>query len=191
MEILNRRLGESLGLVCGGTLPRFAWKYAPEQPYFVYDRDDRTLLKKTWADAPAPAGGTLGKVWLLAEWRVSKAFDHFGFKDGTRIAKVHDAGYAPYFETALAPGEQPDAKLTANYIYAIDIQLQNSAERRDDSFENYMAEEKWITDKNQRRDKADWRELAAAGYDEHTGAFGNCDIGARGGFMSFQNVETP
>ncbi len=189
VEILNRRLRDSLGSVCGGALPRFAWKYAPEQPYFVYDRDNRTLLKKTWADAPAPDGGTLGKVWLLAEWRVHQTFDHFGFQDGVRIPSVHAAGYSPYIETALAPGQEPGAELTANYVYALDVQLRNSAEHKEDSFENYMAEEKWTADKNKRKDQADWRETAAAGYDEHTGAFGNLRPGDRGGWMSFQNVE--
>ena len=183
IDLLNRRLGESLGRVCSGTLPRFAWKYAPEQSYFVYDRDNRTLLKKTWADAPAPSGGTIGKTWLLAEWRVNNVSDHHGFSDALRIPAVHAAGYAPYFETALAPGQEPTPELNQNYIFALDKQLQSS-------FEDYMTEERYTRDRNERRDSADWRETAAGQYDEFTGAFGNLDAGKRSGFMSFQNVES-
>ncbi len=188
VDILNRRLGESLGRVCSGTLPRFAWKYAPEQPYFVYDRDDRTLLKKTWADAPAPDGGTLGKVWLLAEWRVNNVIDHHGFSDAIRIPSVHAAAYAPYFETALAPGREPTAELTANYVHALDHQLRNSAEHNDNSFNDYMTEERYTRDRNERLDRNAWQETAAAQYDEHTGAFGNCSPGTAGGFLSFGGI---
>jgi hypothetical protein len=187
---LNRRLGEHLGLVCGGTLPRFAWKYAPDQARFVYAADNRTLLKRSWADAPAPAGGFLGKVWVLAEWRTSRAFDHFGFSDGVRVPFVREADYAPYLETALAQGVLPSDALTQNYIFALDQQLQKSAEHDPRSFENYMAEEKYTADRNKAQDSRDWLETARAGYDDHVGAFGNCAPGTRHGYLSFQNDET-
>lgn len=183
IDVLNRRLGERLGLVCGGTLSRFAWKYAPDQPRFIYDRDNRTLLKRTWADAPAPDGQPIGKVWLLAEWRPNQAVDHFGFGDGVRVPAVREADYAPYFETALAPGVIPSAELTQNYIFAIDRQMQRS-------FESYMAEEKHTQDGNLARERSAWLETAREGYDAHVGAFGNCEPGTRHGYLSFMNNES-
>ncbi len=183
IDILNRRLGERLGLVCGGSKPRFSWKYAPEQPRFVYDRDNRTLLKRSWADAPAPDGGTLGRVWLLAEWRKNNSFDHHGFGDGIRVPFIKEADYAPYFETALAPGAQPTEALTANYIAAIDQQMQTS-------HADFIAEEAYSTATNERRDRDEHRERSAIEYDKYTGAFGNLEPGKRDGYMSFQNVES-
>lgn len=185
IDLLNRRLGESLGRVCGGTLPRFTWKYSPAMPYFVYDTDNRTLLRKCWADAPAPDGGHLGKVWVMAGWRSYDTFDHCGFGDGLRIPSVHAAGYSPYFETALAPGQEPTEEITANYIWALDQQLQRSVEHDKKAFETYMAEEKYSADRNETRNKTNWRESVAGQYDEHVGAFGNCEPGKRDGYLSF------
>lgn len=181
---LNRRLGESLGLVCGGMYPRFAWKWAPDQAYFIYDRDNRTLLKKCWADAPAPDGGTLGKVWVLAEWRRNNSYDQ-GESAKVRIPVTREFDYAPYFETALAPGRTPTAEINQNYIWAIGDQLARSAEHDPDSIHNYMAEEKYTMDRNQARDSDAWQEASAAEYDEHVGAFSNTRPGTAGGFMSF------
>lgn len=188
IETLNRRLGESLGMY--GSRPRFAWLWAPDQPRFVYSTDDRTVLKKCWADAPAPDGGIIGKVWLLAEWRKTKAADHCGYGEGLRIAVPNAVGYAPYYETALAPGREPSAELNANYISALRTMLDNSAEQRVDSFENYMGDERLTTDRNTRRDRDSNRERAAAEYDRYTGAFGNLEPGKRDGWMSFQNSES-
>lgn len=190
VDLLNRRLGESLGRVCGGSLPRFAWKYAPDQPRYVYDTDDRTVLKKSWADAPAPDGGVIGKVWVLAEWRVSKVADHCGYGDGIRIAVTKEAGYAPYYETAIAPGRMPTDVLTANYISALRTMLGRSAEHQEDSFENYMGDEKLTSDRNSTRERQEHRDRSAHIYDNHVGAFGNCEPGRRDGWMSFQNVES-
>ncbi len=185
VDLLNRRLGESLGLVCGGTMPRFAWKYAPDQPYFVYARDNRTLIRKCWADLPAPGGGTLGKVWLMAEWKRNRNADHCGFGSGLRIAVARDFAYTPYLETALVPGLVPTDEINQNYIWALDYQLQRSAEFDPDSEHNYMAEEKYTADRNKAQHAKDWHEFAASGYDDHTGAFGNCLPGTAGGFLSF------
>ena len=187
VEILNRRLGESLGMVCGGDKPRFCWLYAPLMNWLVYDTDDRTLLRKTWADAPAPDGNPLGRVWLLAEWRVNQAFDHFGFGEGMRVAKTHEAGYAPYLETTLAPGQMPTDALTANYIWAIRKQLDQSAATLgdEDSMQNYMGEEAYTAARNAERDREINRERAAAEYDKYTGAYGNLQPGQVDGWMSW------
>lgn len=190
VTILNRRLFERLGSVCGGSLPRFSWKYAPEELWITYSTDDRTLLRKTWADMAAPDGGTLGRVWVLAQWGKSKVFDHHGFGDGARIPFVREWGYQPYVETALAPGHMPDAAITQQLMWLLDRQLAASAEHKEGSFENYMGDEAWISRKNEEREKMANRERAAAEYDKYTGAFGNLEPGRRAGFISFENNES-
>ncbi len=187
IDQFNRRLGESLGLVCGGSLPRFAWKWAPDQPFFVYDRDNRTLIRKTWADAPAPGGGTLGKVWVLAQWRQNKTNDNFGHNGAIRVAVAQDAGYTPHLETATSAIPTPE--LNQNYIWALDRQLQASVEHDTRSFDNYMGEERYSMERNRAVDKRDWLEHARTGYDGQIGAFGNTQPGQRGGYMSFENIE--
>lgn len=188
VDILNRRLGDSLGM--RGSRSRYAWLWAPHQTRLVYDTDDRTIIKKSWADAPAPDGGVIGAVWVLAEWRIGKAEDHCGYGQGIRIAATGKPGYQPYYETALASGKIPTDELTANYIWAIGDQLSRSAEEKDDSFEQYMGNEAYTSARNDERDRDANRERAAAVYDRHTGAFGNLEPGKRDGWMSFQNVET-
>ena len=42
IALLNRRLGDSLGTVRGGMLPRYAWKWAPDLPFY------RAMLGKVW-----------------------------------------------------------------------------------------------------------------------------------------------
>lgn len=189
VEALNSRLANELGRTCGGTLPRFSWKYAPDQPWYVYDKDDRTVLKKSWADAPAPGGGTIGRAWLLAEWRQIKSEDHCGYGDGVRVAVTKKADYCPYFETTLREGRLPTEELNANYIWALRQQLAMSAEQREDSFEQYMAEEKYTADRNRQHHAVAHLESSRAQYDNYTGAFGNLEPGKRDGWMSFQNVE--
>jgi hypothetical protein len=188
ITILNRRLAESLGY--RGAHPRFKWLYAPEEKWFTFDTDDRTILKKTWADRAAPDGGLIGRAWLLAEWRRSKVFDHMGFGDGIRIPFIREYGYEAYMETAIPRGQLPTEELTANYIFALRKMIDESAEMRADSFQEHLADEKYTSERNSARER-DWnRERAAEIYDNHTGAFGNCDIGQRDGYFSFQNQET-
>lgn len=220
IERFNRLLAERLGYVCSGSMPRFQWKYAPDEPMFFYGKDDRTLLKKSWADAPAPGGGTLGRVWLLAGWRVNSAIDNMGHTPqcdicegrgkwdeygvgfwqtckscggsgriaAVRIASTRAAGYSPYFETAIGEGQFPTEELNQNYIWAIGDQLSRSAEKDDQSFENYMFDEKYTAEKNERRDSTAWRETAMEQYDNNVGAFGNCQPGTAGGYMSFGGI---
>lgn len=189
IDTLNRRLGEALGTVCGGTLPRFCWRHAPSEHYFVYDRDNRNVLKKRWADTIGPDAKPLGNSWVLAEWKVTKATDHMGFRSDIRMAVVRSAGYAPHLETAMARGVLPSEELNANYIWALRQQLDASAEQcGDGSFNNYLAEEKYTEMANNRRDRAAWLETAREGFDDNTGAMGNCVPGTAGGFLSFGGV---
>ena len=183
-DILNQRLADNLGYV--GDLPRFAWLYAPNQLRLVYDTDDRTLLRKTWADAPAPDGGVIGRAWVLAERRVGKATDHCGYGEGIRVAATGRLEYAPYFETAITC--EPSSELNANYIWALRHQLDMSAESREDAFENWMAEEQYTSTVNAERDREANRERAMHVYDDNVGAFGNCEVGVGDGFLSWGGV---
>jgi hypothetical protein len=222
IETLNRRLADALGSVA--TNPRFQWRFAPEEIWMVYDYDDRTLIKKSWADMPSPAGGPIGRAWLLAEWRVSTAIDHHGYGmrcekcngegrvvwggviqastrceacDGlgsvssVRVAVPKAAGYFPYLETVLAEGKEPTEELNANYIRVLDMQIAMSAGvlGSDESMDVRLAEEKYTTEQNLRRDANTHLERSRGVYDDHVGAFGNCEVGAAGGFMSFGGVD--
>ena len=190
IEILNRRLGEGLGFVCGGARPRFAWLFAPNQVWLVYDRDDRTVIKKSWADMPAPNGGTIGKAWVLGQWRVSKAQDHHGYGDGVRVAVAREAGYTPHPETALSADSVPSDALTANYIRVIGDQMAKADS--EDPADEFMAEEKYIADRNDVRDRNLNRERSMHIYDDNVGALGNCDVGVGGGFLSWGGIgESP
>jgi len=188
IERLNRRLGEALGMVCSGSRPRFAWKWAPDQPHIVYGRDNRTLIKRTWADKIGMDGKPIGRVWVLAQWRVTSAADHHGYGTGVRVAVMAPAGYKPHMETALSPGEVPSEHLNQNYIWALDRQLSASAEHDKNAILNALAEEKYEDQRNETRDAKEWRESALGDYDQHVGAFGNCRPGTAGGFMSFGGI---
>lgn len=222
IERFNQILADRLGYVCSGTRARFQWRYAPDEPMFFYDKDDRTLLKKSWADAPAPDGGTLGRVWLIAGWKDNCAIDNMGYapqcdvcegrgkwdqyKIGVwqscpachgegrvkaiRIAGTKAAGYSPYFETALAEGRLPTEELNQNYVWAIGDQLARSTEHDKQSFENYMTDEKSVAEAGATRDKTAWRETAMGQYDQWTGAMGNLEPGARGGYLSMPSTAS-
>lgn len=187
VEILNQRLSAELGR--RGSVARFAWKWAPAQSWYVYDTDDRTILKKTWADAPAPGGGTIGRCWVLAEWRPTKASDHCGYGEGVRVAVANKVDYFPYFETTLAEGRPPTEDLNANYIWALRHQLDMSAELREDSMSQWMAEEKYTSDRNSEMQRTANRERAMHVYDDNVGGFGNCIPGTAGGFLSWGGTD--
>lgn len=147
----------------------------------VYDSDNRTLLKKSWASAPGPDGKPIGAVWVLA--RFTPGADEV-WEQGVRVP-ARRAGYSPYIETACAA---PSEDLNARYIRDIDRQLTASAELDKRSFEKYMSDEFSTREANERRDKAAWRETAAGQYDNHVGAYGNCAPGTAGGYMSFGGI---
>lgn len=174
IDTLNKRLADSLGYV--GDLPRFAWHWAPSQARLVYDTDDRTLLRKTWADAPAPDGGVIGRAWVLAERRFGKAEDHCGFGEGIRVAATGALEYFPFYETSVITA--PTDELNANYIWALRYQLENT-------FEDYVAEEKYSKDRNLERDRKFNIDRSAAIYDQSCGAFGNLSPGQVDGWMSW------
>lgn len=107
IEQLNRRFAESLGF-CGGVHPRFKWMHATEDPYW---------------------GKKLGACYVLAQWQPNKYsraewWDLFG-----ESRPYQPAGYTIHAETSLDPGRLPDEKITGNYIWAIDQQLQTTYQK--------------------------------------------------------------
>lgn len=218
VEIHNRTLADRLGRF-DGYRGRFAWLWAPSQPWLVFDRDDQTIVKKCWGDMAAPDGAVVGRAWILAQWKRSTVFDHHGFGDlcaeckgegcrsysnfglircqacdgkgrvtGMRIPFVKDYDYAPHLETIVGNGQVPTAELTANYCWALGVQIDAAA--KGDAFEQRMGEEAWIGQRNSERDKIANRERSAEIYDNNVGAFGNCEVGKRDGFFSFMRPES-
>lgn len=119
VERLNRRLGESLGMVRSGTLPRFCWAWAPDIPY--------------WSTR-------LGPVWVLTQWQKPGMTEQDWHK--------HFEGRYPYPsngmhhalpESALAPGILPTEKLTQNYIWALDRQMSTTFAKELSSVNDDMA----------------------------------------------------
>lgn len=107
IEQLNRRLGERLGTVRSGTLPRFKWMLATEDPYW---------------------GEKLGPRWVMCQWQENA----YSPAEWAQMFEGRRA-YLPAFhqvqaETALAYGDVPDGPLTENLIQAIDKQLQTTEE---------------------------------------------------------------
>ncbi len=188
INALNRRLGERLGLVCGGSLPRFSWLYAPDQPYFVYDRDDRSLLKKCWADATRCSGAPVGRAYVLAEWKRTTAYDHCGYGSGIRVPVAREFGYSPHFETALPPGILPTEEVNQNLIAEISRELDQSLEHDPDAVKHLAAEGADKAEAAKASEDKRWLESCKADYSEETGAFGNCSPGTAGGFLSWGGV---
>lgn len=179
VEILNRRLGEGLGLVLGGSQPRFKWCKAEDCFYYLREGIGESFQRYCWADR-------IGKVWLLCQWDVPKFFDPRS--GSTRILNESDwwvtfkgampfpknGEYRAQAETALAPGCMPTAELTANYIWAIDKQMSSSYEKQliENSTEIAMM-------RRERENK--FYEQA----NDLTPAFGSWASGERGGHVSF------
>jgi hypothetical protein len=131
VQQLNRRLGDALGYVRGGTEPRFCWAWAPDLLY--------------WRSR-------LGKVWVLCQWQKPGMTPQqwravFGDRYPYPVNGMHHA--QP--ETALPPGAIPTPELTQNYIWAIDRQMSTSFVQQFCDVNNEVADDK-------DRDYVDWVE---------------------------------
>jgi hypothetical protein len=106
IKALNQKLGDSLGYVRSGTQPRWAWKWAPDLPYW------RTRL---------------GAVWVLCQW-TSPFFTEQQWQQQFRGRYPYPAQgmYHAHPETVLSPGRVPTLELTQNYIWALDRQMSTS-----------------------------------------------------------------
>jgi hypothetical protein len=105
---LNQRLGDMLGMVASGTLPRFAWKHSSEMP-MVEER--------------------IGPRWLLTEWRrPSMSPAQWAANSGGKHPYPASGWYHPYYETALPIGLEPTADLTQKAIYQFDKQMSTTYE---------------------------------------------------------------
>jgi hypothetical protein len=129
IDQLNRRLGDALGYVRSGTEPRFAWRWAPDLPY--------------WRSR-------LGKVWVLCQWqRPGMTEPEWKHHFGDRYPYPATGMYHAHPETALAPGELPSERLTQNYIWALDRQMSTSLENQLVAVKNEVADQK-------ERDYVEW-----------------------------------
>lgn len=122
VKALNQKLGDALGYVCSGTQPRFAWKWAPDLPY--------------WRSR-------LGKVFVLCQWMSP----HFTEQQWVaqfqgRFPFPSNGMYHPHAETALSPGSIPTFHLTQNYIWALDRQMSTSLVSQVCDSENAVKDEK-------------------------------------------------
>jgi hypothetical protein len=130
VETLNRHLGQSLGHVRSGTLPRFCWKWAPDLPY--------------WHTR-------LGKAYVLCRWErpnVSEA--EWVRRFGGRYPYPANGMYHPFSETAV-PAHSLTEELNQNYIRVIDGQMSRS-------FASHMSEVNEEVGKDRESDETRWTE---------------------------------
>lgn len=156
---LNRRLGDALGYVRGGTQPRFQWMWAPDIPY--------------WSTR-------LGRVWVLCQWRrpgMSPADWDAQFGD-RRIPYPAQGMHHAHPETALPPGEVPTIERTQFYIRMLDEQMSATFTDQLCAIQNEIAEDK-------QRDDTEWVEYVQ----NTNPAFSNFAPGARGGHVSYGGLK--
>lgn len=109
IERLNRRLGESLGLVCGGTLPRYRWAWAPDMPYWSRFLSEQWVM--THWDKPN---------WTEERW--TKEFEG-------RYPYPANGMYHAYCEWALPVGVAPTGEFTQKAIRLLGEQMETDLER--------------------------------------------------------------
>jgi hypothetical protein len=126
VQLLNRRLGESLGYVQGGSVPRFQWISGPNIPYFPHHDAKYYLCQFKPTE------------WSESEW-------HVNFRG--RYPYVRGF-YHVHGETAVPYGSLTE-QLNANYIWALDRQI--SLELAD-----HLYQIKQEIERDQKRDKEDW-----------------------------------
>ena len=103
IELLNRRLGERLGRVCGGTRPRFQWCWGPDMPY--------------WRNR-------LGNVWVLCGWQKPALSEAEWAREFEGRCPYPSGGmWHPYAETQLPVGVEPSEPLTAWLMHVLDEQM--------------------------------------------------------------------
>lgn len=173
IEIYNRRLAAGLGSLHGK--PWFQWVWAPDQEYFLRapGHQHESYTRFSWGDR-------IGKVWVLAEW---------GPPPMTREAwSASLGGQFPYPEhgrsivhpeTALPPGQRPDADVTQFYIARIDQQASTSYENALRAINAGIEAE----DNAVRREFMDYADDWFPAYWSSKG--GAHTPGARGGHVSF------
>ena len=181
IDLLNRRLGEALGLI-GGTHPRFCWKRSTELFWYFRENSTENFQRQCWADR-------IGPCWLLCQWMVPSGFD---VSTGTKYPLTEEnwfrmfrgqlpfpsrGEYTAHAETKLAPGQEPTTEMNQNYIWALDRQMSTSIREQ-------------LGDLQQDLDQhhAKYRENQYDEMMEEAPAFGNYAPGTRGGFLSFGGI---
>lgn len=103
VERLNRRLGESLGMVCAGRLPRYAWAWGPDLVYWSQFLDQQWVM--TFWGKPN---------WSEERW--NKEFQG-------RYRYPANGMYHAYCEWKLPIGLPPNGELTEKAIRLLDEQM--------------------------------------------------------------------
>jgi hypothetical protein len=128
---LNRRLGDMLGTVRGGMLPRYAWKWAPDLPFFR---------------------SRLGKVWVLCVYQIpTMSRQEWLEKVGSEAPYQSNGMYSARPETSLPYGVPPTPEATQFYIRTI-------GEQMDQKLRDITAKLQENSDKRQEKQRIEWNE---------------------------------
>lgn len=119
VERLNRRLGESLGMVCGGRQPRYRWAWGPDLMYWS------RLLGQQWVMT----------FWGKPEWSEERWNKEFA----GRYPYPANGMYHAYCEWALPVGVPPTGELTQKAIRLLGNQMETTQEREMRSVRDDMA----------------------------------------------------
>lgn len=119
IDFLNRRLGESLGFVRGGTLPRYRWAWGPDLVY--------------WSRF-------LGKQWVMTHWdKPNWSEERWTREFAGRYPYPANGMYHAYCEWALPVGLAPTGELTEKAIRLLGNQMETSFPREMRSVDHDMA----------------------------------------------------
>jgi hypothetical protein len=176
---LNRRLGEGLGLVLGGSQPKYQWRLTTKCFYYFRPMTSLSIQRMCWAER-------LGTGYVLCMWRLPEVFDTR--TNSTKVLteaewKQNFNGMIPYpdrgqysvFAETFTREVTPE--LNQNYIRAIDQQQSQSYA---DHLERIAL--------NHALDREQWREKFEDATFDAAPAFGNFVPGSRDGHVSFPSV---
>lgn len=180
VDLLNKRLGESLGLVLGGSQPRFKWVRAEDCFYYLRRNIGEDFQQRCWADK-------IGPVWVLAGWRLPMCFDGQASRVMTEsewwnmhhgiIPYPARGHYSVFGETQQPPGKAPTAEVNANYIWALRRQMETSYQTQVLEGHTEMA-----------LDRRDWDNKFFEMTADAEPAFGNYNPGSRDSSVSYGGV---
>jgi hypothetical protein len=103
IDRLNRKLGESLGFVRGGTQPRFRWAWGPSLIFWSKHLSDQ---------------------WVMTHWdKPNWPRDRWNQEFEGRYPYPENGMYHAYVEWALPVGQEPNDELTQKAIRALDAQM--------------------------------------------------------------------
>jgi hypothetical protein len=137
----NRRIAEALGFVLGLSKGKYEWRETTECFYYFRRPTSLRYERICWADR-------LGRGYVLCVWKLPEAFDpasnssHLITEEGWKEMFGGSIPYPGGGEYKALPEtfcQSVTPELNANYIWAIDHQMQKSYE---DQLERIMLEKK-------------------------------------------------